>query len=108
MTSSTHKKVIGYLIIAAIGCCAAYFQLFSRAVITTDGPNAREIIAAAEAIRNAAVAQPHVFGIDKTDVHTLRFTDSVPSSKAGIRHVYIGQEVGGVPIINTVLLQPPK
>ena len=96
------KRTIGCLLVATL-CCTAYFQLFSRTIITFNGPNAQEIIAAAEAIRNAAVTQPHKFGIHKTDVHTLRVTDSVPSSKAGVRHVYLAQEVGGVPISNTLL-----
>ena len=104
MASTTLKRVIGWCIIIATLSSAAYFQLFNRTtIITSDGPNAQEIIAAAEAIRNAAVAQPHKFGIQKADVHTLRVTDSVPSSKAGVRHVYLAQEVGGVPISNTLL-----
>jgi hypothetical protein len=104
MTSATPKRVIGWCLLIGTLCFTAYFQLFSRTIITTpEGPNAQEIIAAAEAIRNAAIAQPHQFGIDKTDVHTLRVTDSVPSSKAGVRHVYLAQEVGGVPISNTLL-----
>ncbi len=102
MTSMTVKRVIWVFFFAALLCCA-YFQLSSRSVIAADGPNVEEIIAAAEAVRNAAVAQPHKFGIQKADVHTLRVADSVPSSKAGVRHVYLAQEVGGVPISNTLL-----
>eukprot|EP00986_Skeletonema_menzelii_P015556 scaffold12049_cov141-Skeletonema_menzelii.AAC.4 len=102
MTFTPLKRLIWLFFIATLLCCA-YYQLFSRTIITTDGPNAQEIIAAAEAIRNAAVAQPHKFGIQKEDVRTLRVADSVPSSMAGVRHVYIAQEVGGVPISNTLL-----
>ncbi len=108
----TLRRVIWVFFITALLCCA-YFQLSNRSLITYDGPNAQEIIAAAEAVRTAAVAQPHKFGIQKEDVHTLRVADSVPSSKAGVRHVYLAQEVGGVPISNVLLstvvkLAPPS
>uniref|UniRef100_A0A7S2PHM1 PA domain-containing protein n=1 Tax=Skeletonema marinoi TaxID=267567 RepID=A0A7S2PHM1_9STRA len=90
-------------------CCAAYFQLFnSRVVLPSDDlllnhARAQEISAAAEAVRNAAVAHPHTFGIEKADVTTLRTVDSVPSARPGYRHVYVAQEVNGIPISNTLL-----
>lgn len=99
------RVVISICFITALGF-AAYFQLFhSRVTLSDDLNSAREQArtAATEAIRNAAIAQPHKFGIEKADVHTLRVTDSVPSSKAGVRHVYLAQEINGIPISNTLL-----
>ena len=62
-----------------------------------------ERLAASESVRNAAIADPNKFGIDKNDVHTIRTADSVPSAKPGVRHVYLTQEVAGIPIYNARL-----
>lgn len=99
------RVVITICFTTALGF-AAYIQLFNSRVALSDdlgSARAQAITAATEAIRNAAIAQPHKFGIEKTDVHTLRVTDSVPSAKTGVRHVYLTQEINGIPISNTLL-----
>ena len=107
MTNARLKRVVAAICFAALCLCAAYFQLFNR----TAGIDlnyyakirAKEISAAAEAVRNAAIAQPQKFGIEKGDVQSLRIVDSVPSARPGYRHVYVAQEVNGIPISNTLL-----
>eukprot|EP00986_Skeletonema_menzelii_P002423 scaffold652_cov142-Skeletonema_menzelii.AAC.10 len=93
------KKVVIICCFAAL-CCAAYFQLVNSRVVLPDSVCAQEI---SEAVRNEAVAHPHSFGIEIEDVTTLRTVDSVPSARPGYRHVYVQQEVDGIPISNTLL-----
>ena len=99
------KRGVATICCVATIFCAAYFQLFNSRVADDDLNHARaqEISAAAEAVRNAAVAHPHTFGIETADVTTLRTVDSVPSARPGYRHVYVAQEVNGIPISNTLL-----
>jgi len=106
MTYALLKRVVVAICCVAALCCAAYFQLFNSRVVLSDelkSARAQEISAAAEAVRNAAAAHPHRFGIEKADVHTLRTVDSVPSARPGYRHVYVAQEVNGIPISNTMV-----
>jgi len=106
MTYALLKRVVVAICCVAALFCAAYFQLFNSRVVLSDerkSARAQEISAAAEAVRNAAAAHPHRFGIEKADVHTLRTVDSVPSARPGYRHVYVAQEVNGIPISNTMV-----
>ena len=73
------RVVIAICCIAAL-CCAAYFQLFNGGRVLPDKNNyarANE----SEAVRNAALVDPHRFGIEMEDVSTLRTVSSVPSAR---------------------------
>jgi len=106
MTYALVNRAIPAICCVAALCCAVYFQLFNSRVVLSDelhDTRAQEISAAAQAVRNAAVAHPHKFGIEKVDVRTLRTVDCVPSARPGYRYVYVAQEVNGIPISNTML-----
>jgi extracellular elastinolytic metalloproteinase len=58
---------------------------------------------ASEAVRNAAVSNPEKFGINLQDIQTMHVSDSVPSAKRGVHHVYLTQKLSGIPIHNSRL-----
>ena len=101
MASTLLKRALLALVFAAIVCAAAFYQVFvtsNRVVVPDD-----RILEIQEAVQIAAAAQPEQFNILEGDVHTLSVSDSVPSAKDGVFHVYVQQEAFGIPITNTLL-----